>query len=242
MRTLFAAMLMAGASVIAAPALAADMPYYPPVIEIPDVDASVGGAFYLRGSVALNALWAPDTQHPALGTVIPIDRLGGGQSVGVGVGYEMGNGLRFDVTADNFQNDGMNATVTTGAPLANGPHTLNLRSTIVLANAYYDYYLSGYGPGSGNFVYGGAGVGLANNYYVHTTTPAGGNQDLVGNNLSAAAAVMVGFGVDYGDIVADIGYRGIYINSIQNNATTHPYKIDNAWAHELRGTVRYRFN
>lgn len=242
MRTLFAAVLMAGASVFAAPALAADMPYYPPIIEIPDVDAGLGGAFYLRGSVALNVHGAHHSRHPALGTDVPITRWGGGMSAGVGVGYELGNGVRFDVTADNFMSDGLTGNVTTGAPLQDGPHSLSLRSTIVLANAYYDYYLDGQGPGKGTFVYGGAGVGFANNYYVYTTTPPGGTQDVVGHNLTPAAAIMAGFGVDYGDLVADIGYRGIYINSIKNDATTYPYEINHSLAHEVRGSVRYRFN
>ena len=66
MRTLYAAVLMAGAAVIAAPALAADMPYYPPVIEIPDVDYGYSGSFYLRGSAGLNLMWAPHVNHPSV--------------------------------------------------------------------------------------------------------------------------------------------------------------------------------
>ncbi|MBJ3786843.1 outer membrane protein [Devosia sediminis] len=241
MRSLFAAVLMAGASAIAAPALAADM-FYPPVIEIPDVDAGLGGAFYLRGSVAMNGMWAHTSRHPDLNVDVPVTRGGSGLSLGVGVGYELGNGLRFDVTADTFSNDGMTGEVPTGTTLTAGPHSLNLRSTIVLANAYYDYYLSGDGPGKGTFVYGGAGVGFANNHYIYTTTPGTGAQDSVGHNLSPAAALMVGFGVDYGDLVADIGYRGIYVNSIRNEVAASTYEVNNSLAHEIRGTVRYRFN
>ena len=53
---------------IAGQAVAADLPYYPPVIEIPDVDHGYSGSFYLRGSAGLNLMWAHrvnplDLQH-----------------------------------------------------------------------------------------------------------------------------------------------------------------------------------
>ena len=41
-------------------AMAADMP------EVPEVDYDPGGAFYLRGSAALNLHWAREVVHPAL--------------------------------------------------------------------------------------------------------------------------------------------------------------------------------
>jgi hypothetical protein len=53
---------------------------------------------------------------------------------------------------------------------------------------------------------------------------------------------MVGVGYDFGAVVADLGYRALYINNIENDAATAPYKIANNWVHEVRGTVRYRFN
>ena len=50
-----------------------------------------------------------------------------------------------------------------------------------------------------------------------------------GTNVSAAAAVMAGVGYDMGNWVADVGYRGVYINQINNSPTTDPdqyYEID----------------
>ena len=41
---------------IAGQAVAADLPYYPPVIEIPDVDYGYSGSFYLRGSAGRGVL------------------------------------------------------------------------------------------------------------------------------------------------------------------------------------------
>ena len=243
MRTLFAAMLMAGASAIAAPVLAADMPYYPPVIEIPDVDYGYSGSFYLRGSAGLNVMYTPKVNHPsATPNVFDIDGFGYGYSVGVGAGYEMGNGARFDVTVDHLLNMGMRTTIPAGtAGLTAGTHSLTLRSTVALANAYYDFGFGdlGYGAAGGMFGYVGAGAGVAFNDIISSGP---GPADTRGYNTSLAAAGMVGVGYDFGAVVADLGYRALYINRIENNAATAPYSLDHNWIHEIRGTVRYRFN
>jgi hypothetical protein len=246
MQKLIAAMMVAGATVVSGQAIAADLPYYPPVIEIPDVDYGVSGSFYLRGSAGLNLLWAHEVNHPtATPSNYRVDGLGYGYSVGAGVGYETGTGLRFDVTADYLANEGMQVTIpASSAPaLYPGVHKLSLRSTVVLANAYYDFGLSegGYGAAGGMFGYVGAGAGLAFNDFI-TTGPAGAPADTRAQNTSFAAAGMVGAGYDFGQIVADVGYRALYINNLNNTVNTANYSIANNWAHEVRGTVRYRFN
>jgi hypothetical protein len=242
MRKLIAAFLLTGTAV-AGPAIAADLPYYPPVIEIPDVDYGVSGSFYLRGSAAGNMMWAKEVNHPsATPTTFAITDYGYGYSIGAGFGYETGTGLRFDATVDYLSNDNMRTTINdTSGNLANGAHTLSLRSTVALVNAYYDFGFSdmGYGAAGGMFGYVGAGAGLAFNDVI---TNGPGLPDTRGTNTSFAAAGMVGAGYDFGHVVADLGYRGLYINKIENNATTHPYSIANNWVHEVRGTVRYRFN
>ena len=243
MRKFIAAMMVASAAVVGGQAIAADLPYYPPIIEIPDVDYGVSGSFYLRGSAGLNLLWAKEVNHPSgvPDTVFAIDGWGYGYSVGAGAGFETGTGLRFDVTADYLANEGLQTTIAGSANLANGVHKLSLRSTVVLANAYYDFGLGGggYGAAGGAFGYVGAGAGLAFNDMI-TTGP--GLPDTRGGNTSFAAAGMIGAGYDFGQVVADVGYRALYISSLANNAPPNPYSIGNAWAHELRGTVRYRFN
>ena len=245
MRKFIAAMMVAGATVVGGQAIAADLPYYPPIIEIPDVDYGVSGSFYLRGSAGLNALWARQVNHPsAVPTTYLIDGFGYGYSVGAGVGYETGTGLRFDVTADFLNNEGMQTTIpVTAVGLFPGVHKLSLRSTVVLANAYYDFGFGngGYGAAGGAFGYVGAGAGVAFNDFI-TTGPAGSPPDTRAQNTSLAAAGMVGVGYDFGQIVADVGYRALYINSLNNTVAAAPYWIDHNWAHEVRGTVRYRFN
>lgn len=244
MRNLTAAMLLAGASAFAAPALAADLPYYPPVIEIPDVDYGYTGSFYLRGSAGLNLMWAKEVYHPdATPDYFDIDGFGYGYSIGAGAGFETGTGLRFDATVDYLANEDMRTTIdATAGPLTNGVHKLSLRSTVVLANAYYDFGFGdsyGYGAAGGMFGYVGAGAGVAFNDVISTGSAI---PDTRGHNTSLAAAGMVGVGYDMGQLVADLGYRALYINKIENTAADHPYSIDNAWVHEIRGTVRYRFN
>jgi hypothetical protein len=253
MRKFLASVSVAIVTLAAAPVMAADMPEYPD-IEIPDVDYDMGGSFYLRGSAAINLHWAREVAHAPgwAGQIIhTIDQNGYGYSYGAGFGYETGDGLRFDATIDALETKGIRITKAgLPAPDVNGEYTLMLRSTVALANVYYDF---GFGGGSfgysgegGAFGYVGVGAGVAWNH-AEVNAPAG---FLVptGGNVSAAGAVMAGVGYDMGNWVADVGYRGLYINQI-NNSPTDPvvnpglyYQIDHNWIHEVRGTVRYRFN
>lgn len=235
------------ALLLVGPALAADMPEYP---DIPEVDYDIGGSFYLRGSAALNWHWAPEVVHPWLADDIdPIAEYGYGYSWGAGFGYETGTGLRFDGTIDSVETTGLKITKDDGGD-DDGDYTLMLRSTVALANIYYDFGLGGdfsYSSGAGGaFGYVGAGAGVAWNH-AETNSPWGVPIPVpTGGNVSAAAAVMVGVGYDMGSWVADVGYRGLYINQI-NNAPTDPasegyYEVNDNWIHELRSTIRYRFN
>ncbi len=230
---------------MAAPALAADIPEYPP-IDIPPVDYDVGGSFYLRGSAAVDLHWARTVTHPEIDESYETNQYGYGYSVGAGFGYETGTGLRFDGTIDQIETRGLRITKDGVSPDADGDYTLMLRSTLALANVYYDFNLGGGGYGysdSGAFAYVGAGAGVAWNHAEVNSPDTYPVQ--TGGNVSAAAAVMVGMGYDMGTWVADVGYRGIYINQVNNAPTANPdsyYEVDHNFIHELRSTVRYRFN
>lgn len=224
---------IAAATFLPTTGLAADpvyKDYIPPVI--PPVDQGLQGSFYLRGSVAGNISWAREATHP--GETFPITELGWGYSAGIGAGYETGTGLRFDVTVDYLANRSMTA-VDSGEE-----HELELRSTIALANVYYDFGLGdmGLSAAGGTFAYVGAGVGAAfNDSRVFDSVGPGP----WGSNTSLAAAGMVGVGYDFGALVADLGYRGLYIDEIANTNETPNYTINDAFIHELRATLRYRF-
>ncbi len=227
MRKLIAAFLLTG-SAVAGPAIAADLvPYYPPVIEVPDVDYGVSGGLYLRGSVAGGAWWAKDAQYCNC-AVTTFDKMGYGYSVGAGFGYDSGHGVRADITLDYLSYGGLKAS--------NG-YEVNLRSGLALANLYYDFNLSGAGYGAGGFgAYVGAGLGVAKNY----TEVSNGAW---GHSFEGAAAVMAGVSYDFGSYVADVGYRGIYMNKAmsQPQNLANAYIINDNFINEIRTSLRYRF-
>jgi hypothetical protein len=245
MRKILAILMVALATLFAAPVMAADIPEYPD-IEIPEVDYDLGDSFYLRGSAALNIHWAREVRHPdacACTTTFTPDSLGYGYSWGVGFGYETGTGLRFDGTIDVLETQGLGITKVAPEPNA-GKYTLMLRSTIALANVYYDFSFGdfgGYGGSGGAFGYVGVGAGVSYNQ-VQANGPIA---IPTGGNVSAVGAVMAGVGYDMGTWVADVGYRGLYIPQVSNAPTANPnlyYNVNDNFIHELRGTVRYRFN
>lgn len=248
MRKLLALATAGTVALLGGPAVAADLPEYP-TIDVPDVDYDVGGSFYLRGSAALNFHWAPEVVHPwDEDDVDPIVEYGYGYSWGAGFGYETGTGLRFDGTIDSVETTGLRITKDDGDP-DDGDYTLMLRSTVALANLYYDFGLGdlgGYVSGGGAFAYVGAGVGVAWNH-AEVNSPLGVAIPVpTGDNVSAAGAVMAGVGYDMGKWVADVGYRGLYIDEINNSPTDETtssyYEVHNNWIHEVRGTVRYRID
>ena len=238
MRKFIAAAMLALTALAAVPAQAADFPEYPeyPDIDVPDLppaDYGLGGSFYLRGSAAANVLHAREAVYGCeCGTIIDS---GYGYSFGAGFGYETGDGLRADFTVDQLVNKGLKAT--------NGVDTfgLGLRSTLGLANVYYDFGLSGYKKAHGGLGgYVGAGIGAAYNY----SAISSGCDCIVdeGTQISAAGALMAGVTYDMGSAVADLGYRMIYMPTITNQAALTPYYVNNNVFHEVRGTLRYRFN
>lgn len=238
MRKLLALIAVGLATLFTAPAIqAADMPYYPPEIEVPDVDYGLEGSFYLRGSVGANLMWARDFNVNCIcGPIGPyqFEKAGYGYSFGAGIGYEFGDGLRADVTVDYLQNEGLFGTI-----VAPGTSTFRLRSTVALANAYYDFGLGGGGSAGGGFgAYVGAGLGFAA-YEIADIGPA---PDDTGSGITGAGALMAGVSYDMGSAVADLGYRALYMPQINNGSLGEPINIRDAIIHELRGTVRYRFN
>lgn len=234
MRTLKAMAISATVVALAVPALAADFPEYPPIDipPLPPVDYGLGGSFYLRGSVGGNMWYAREGQY--CGCVADFSDPGYGYSLGLGIGYETGDGPRADVTVDYLHNSDLTSS---------SGHTVNLRSGLALANIYYDFPLGEYGHSAEGGVgfYVGAGVGAAYNYSEVITS--GGAQQAWGTSVEAAAAVMAGVSYDMGNIVADLGYRGIYMDKVMSQppSAADAYIISENFIHELRGTVRYRF-
>lgn len=233
MRKLTALVVLILGSMLAMPAFAADYPE-PPIYnvpELPPVDYGLGGSFYLRGSVGGNLWAAVDGSY--CGCIAAFMRPGWGYSLGVGAGYETGDGFRADLTFDYLSNNGL--TSTTG-------ETVNLRSGLVLANVYYDFNIFGHsGAEGGPSVYVGAGLGFAKNY---SEVYTGAVLTAWGTSVEAAAAIMAGVSYDMGSVVADLGYRGIYMNKVMSQPPlpANAYIINNNFIHEIRASLRYRFN
>lgn len=227
MRILFAALLVAFSALIGAPARAADLPDYPN-IEIPEVDYGLAGSFYLRGSAGGNLLWSREHVDTAGCACLPPTKPGYGYSIGAGFGYETGTGLRVDTTFDYLSNSG----------LTNGTHTLHLRGGVALANAYYDFSFGGDALSGGWGAYVGAGLGgMA---YATHVTGVGAPAD--GKGFSPVVAGMAGVTYDMGAVVADVGYRVMYMPQLSNNTPgAGSFYLNDNTAHEVRGTLRYRF-
>jgi hypothetical protein len=227
MRTLLAVSLLAFGALVSAPALAADLPQYPDV-QVPEVDYGLQGSFYLRGSAALNVMTSHDAEHEC-GCLVDITNAGYGYSVGAGFGYETGTGLRFDGTLDYLHNAGV----------GNSDYSLSLRSTIALANVYYDFGFGhgGAAAGGGWGAYLGAGLGGG---YAQTHVD-GPDETPDGANFVPVSAVMAGVTYDMGSWVADVGYRGLYMPTLTNGINSdNPYYVNGNYTSEVRGTLRYR--
>jgi len=221
---------MFGSSVLAADMIVPE-PEYPEYPELPEVDYGLGGSFYLRGSVAGNALWARNVVICCVDNTVTA--AGWGYSYGVGAGYEFGDGWRADVTIDALSNSG----------LTSAGYTATLRSTVALANVYYDFSLEDFGHKSaegGWTGYVGAGVGKAWSYAsaTHAVDP---NLVEGSGSRSWAGAGMVGVGYDMGNMVADIGYRALWMKGFSTSGGTDFWAQD-AIAHEIRASLRYRFH
>jgi len=226
MRITLAVGIVAVASVWGVSAQAADLPQLPQLPDLPQVDYGLGGSFYLRGSVGGSLWWAPDGEY--CGCVATFTTPGYGYSLGVGIGYDSGVGPRADVTLDYLSISNLTSSTA---------DTVNLRSGLLLANAYYDFPISGFGAEGGTSFYVGAGFGAAYNY---SEIPTLGNW---GTSLEAAGAVMAGVSYDMGNMVADIGYRGIYMNKVMDQPVSGPtYLINNNWIHEIRASIRKRLD
>ncbi|WP_029040351.1 outer membrane protein [Cucumibacter marinus] len=240
MRKILAIVALILAAGLASAAHAADMPE-PPVYTPPPPDYGYEGNFYLRGSKAVNVMWARSIDDCCS---YDVTEHGFGYSFGAGFGYETGTGLRFDATVDYLTNSGLTSS---------DGHVFTLRSALVLANVYYDFGLGGGGGGYDGYGYSehsaaaggwngyiGAGIGKA---YQTLDVEHGVTTFPTGTQWSWAAAGMAGVAYDSGNWVTDLGYRMVYMRGAASGVPADPNDqvfINHAFAHELRASLRYR--
>jgi opacity protein-like surface antigen len=195
-------------------------------------------SWYLRGdfSFAGNELGgmyqAPNYQASEV-------TIGRNWTFGGGVGYYFSKSVRGDLTLEGRQNANVQGKIYYSAPASTVD--VGLKSTVGLANLYYDFDMrSHFTP------YLGVGVGFANN-----KTSSGALNDcgcvatIDGDSkTSAAGALMAGFSAKIYDRVAfDAGYRFLYLGDAHtgsvNTVVPRPaVHLEDIAAHEFRVGLR----
>lgn len=245
--------LAASVAGLALPAFAAD-PYYPPVAETPPPavyqDVSYGG-WYLRGDVDYH--WskfrgADYIRYGAPGEEGSFDsgKLKGALSLGAGVGYQINNHFRTDVTGDYwFKSDFDGSTTGVCGPLdlpCTSSDTSSYEALLLLANAYVDL-----GTWHKITPYVGAGIGGAWVKWdtLRNVDDNGETEHEGSKGWRFAYAVMAGASYCLTDNAKfDLGYRysriegGKMFEYANNAGPGWDRGID---AHEVRGGLRYQF-
>ncbi|AZO27432.1 MULTISPECIES: outer membrane protein [Mesorhizobium] len=250
---LFAA-LFAG---LAGPAFAADIAEPPPVEEAPPpvVEAQPVdfGGWYIRGDIDYH--WsrfrggdyitygaAPQTQGS-----FASGKLKGAFSAGAGIGYQVNQYFRTDLTADwmgksNFR--GSTVGFCGGGVPCVSTDTSSYSALLLLANAYVDI-----GTWHGVTPYVGAGIGGAWVKWdtLHNSDDDGDFFHQGGKGWRFAYALMAGASYCLTDRVKlDVGYRYSHINGgkmfeYASDSNVGPGYDRGINVHEVRGGLRYQF-
>jgi opacity protein-like surface antigen len=262
----YLSLLLIGASFAAtAPsAMAADVIEAPMVIDSPEpVQVVSTGGWYIRGDIGYVKNGKTSTDYVTYGALGGSDilngKLGNGFSGGVGVGYQITDYLRGELSADYFSKSKFTGS-TAGNPCAiNGVLITAVNGCIsrdadsysalsLMANAYVDL-----GTFSGITPYVGAGIGVTqikwtglNNTECEAANPANCNPAIVhrgGQGLRATAALMLGASYDITcNLKADLGYRFRHVSGGRHfdyavNAGPGEHKA--LKTHEVRTGLRY---
>lgn len=232
-----------------------------PFIDAPEITVSEANGWYLRGDVgySFNKLRGADFYQgnsTATTTDFHTAKLGNAFSGGVGVGYQVNNYLRTDLTFDYMGGAKFKGSTKGGCGnAAFSPCTSTdiskMRAFALMANAYVD--LGTYGRFT---PYVGAGIGGAhvkwdklkntscsdaNRANCDPTTEHGGK-----GSWRFSYALMAGASIDVTcNLKADVGYRMRYINKgdmfgYANNGG--PGRDKGLYSHEARIGGRYVFN
>lgn len=257
------ALILAAAAVIgaSASARAADLLPPPPMVEPPPpVDF---GGWYLRGDVGVGALqissWRHTLQPNAFGAlpngpILPLyANLGDTAFAGAGVGYQINNWFRFDVTGEYRIMSNYNAGIAWTFPGATNigldQYHASLGTALFMANGYVDL-----GTWCGITPFVGAGVGVAfHNLQGLTDYGLGlGNggfgfaRDTQPTNF--AWAVMAGLGYNVTpNLKLEVGYRFLDMDRVTSNpiacsaaaACFHERHSFNVVSHDVRLGFRY---
>ena len=243
--------LLLGAAIVAASSLQAgaadlyggsikDAPVYAPMAPSPSIYFRVDGGYSSYDTPNITEDHVYDLYD---------NKIDSTWSVGGGVGTYFGRGFRGDITVDHRFDADTEGTLLDYKSDLRGTRKFGLKSTVALANVYYDFDF-----GSRFTPYLGLGLGFS-----HNKTTAGVVLDDCGctngliegdSNTSVAGAAMAGFSVklrggqtmtggysikdapvavDTGrGLYLDVGYRFLYLGDAQTGAVT---AIDTAGDH-----------
>ncbi|NMG37991.1 outer membrane beta-barrel protein [Chelativorans sp. ZYF759] len=254
-------------SVAAMPANAADIIYDPPVYKYePPVPVPVShGGWYLRGYVGLTNQRYRGLDSNSIQDVVNFPgsdftwvdrgRFGSSGLIGGGVGYEINQWLRGDVTVEYRHDsrfsalDRWNRGGDPADPVTNH-YTARKSELLFLANAYADL-----GTYYGMTPYVGAGIGTSRNT-ISGFRDYAPNDDIVNtaanhSQWQLAWALHAGLGVDLTDqATLDIGYSFTHLGNGRTGAVTpadpdfpnDPFVFRNLYSHDIKVGLRYRFN
>ena len=155
--------IISALSIIAATriASAADILEEPPVVELPPVEKF--GGWYLRGDISAD--WVKEFDSVYAGTNYTLSEIDQGYNFGIGVGYQITDFIRADITLERFGADFNGATAGSCAFDAGGAaivgscrsvESADFSAWTGMANAYIDI-----GNFSGITPYAGVGLGAS---------------------------------------------------------------------------------
>lgn len=229
----------------ATPAAAADLNTYGGSLkdDIPDMESSA--RMYLRGDIGYS--WTREVEMTENGYALSNDELDNTWDFGGGIGWYLSPNFRTDLTVEHRRAANASAVAYPGDPLLEMVGDLDVQSTFLLANFYYDFSArSDFSP------YVGFGLGWAWN-----TTGNGTVTDVCGcvsgldgeRETDFAWALMAGVSRSLRDgFNVDLGYRYLNLggahtgNLIDNSGVEVPDTdpvIDAISAHEIRLGFRY---
>jgi opacity protein-like surface antigen len=267
--SLFAGTVLAGATIAATVTDAADAPIYqqpaPPIVyqpqpvyqppppPLPPIQEFEG--WYLRGDIGIHQQKVKSIDNALFATAPGFSFLdqpdfGSGMLFGIGVGYQMNEWMRFDVTGEYRGKTQFHAldTFNNGGVINTNDYTAKKTEWLVLANAYFEF---------GTFwcitPFVGVGVGLVDikieHYRDRNDIAGGGGWAPAASKQNIALALHAGASYKVtNNFAVEIGYRflslgdaetGDVINFDGSNLVNNPTTFKDITSHDFKLGFRF---